>query len=412
MLKIVRIVSFVLLAIFSVTVVTTGIVTKGYEKNLDIYLTSNNVMDYSNDKNFIIIVMDMARGEYEKAALDNNQEFRESFKDFTYYDNYASGYFFTDFALPLIISGEWFEGQERYDDYNKHAFYKSDFIGQMKKNGYKLGLYTDNANTNTEDSLIYQNAVNTVPKLAHPVIFSKVWLKMVAYKYFPFFLKKYVQVYPNEFNQYFEYDNNYRKWNFAESNIFFYRECKNLKYNVDRDPQFKLIHLKGVHVPFDMIDPETDEWVPTLSYDDSIKSMDIMMEAYLNRLKEDGVYDNSVIIFMSDHGVSFDGMHEMWERQDSFLMIKGFDEHHDILQINSAPISQADLKDSYYELLNGKGGGEIFKWNEGDERERRIIYTDYDYVMKECIIKGDSKDTNYIFTGNEYGEAIIGKFHR
>ena len=80
------------------------------------------------------------------------------------------------------------------------------------------------------------------------------------------------------------------------------------------------------------------------------------------------------------------------------------DRHYDELQISSAPISQSDYLEAYTRLLDGKQGDAIFDYKEGDARERRFLFYDYDepthfYEYMQTGYAGDV-DTMY-FTGVE-----------
>lgn len=66
------------------------------------------------------------------------------------------------------------------------------------------------------------------------------------------------------------------------------------------------------------------------------------------------------------------------KRQHPILFVKGVGEHYDELQVSSAPISQSDYLDAYSRLLDGRQGDAIFDYKEGDARERRFLFYDYD----------------------------------
>ena len=91
-------------------------------------------------------------------------------------------------------------------------------------------------------------------------------------------------------------------------------------------------------------------------------------------------------------------------RNGNILFVKGVGEHYDELQISSAPISQSDYLEAYTRLLDGKQGDAIFDYKEGDARERRFLFYDYDepthfYEYMQTGYAGDV-DTMY-FTGVE-----------
>jgi hypothetical protein len=89
------------------------------------------------------------------------------------------------------------------------------------------------------------------------------------------------------------------------------------------------------------------------------------------------------------------------------LFVKGINEHHDSMQTDSAPISQADFQEAYMRLLNGADSSEIFDWKEGDIRQRRYLFhlpvKEADRILYEFVDTGDCTDTEDIErTGNFY----------
>ena len=61
----------------------------------------------------------------------------------------------------------------------------------------------------------------------------------------------------------------------------------------------------GAHVPF-YFDKDVNV-IDDADYYTSIESSMTVTMAYLNKLREAGVYDNSVIIILSDHGYNIEG---------------------------------------------------------------------------------------------------------
>ena len=109
-----------------------------------------------------------------------------------------------------------------------------------------------------------------------------------------------------------------------------------------------------------------------------------IMNAYLESMKDAGLYDNTVVILMADHGYGYQEKETipLLNRCNPFLMIKGIGEHHEFT-IDEAPISYEDLQEAYSRLLDGKTGNEVFDWRAGDKRTRR--YLKYQYTKEEHI---------------------------
>ena len=144
------------------------------------------------------------------------------------------------------------------------------------------------------------------------------------------------------------------------------------------------------------------------TYEQSVQAVILGAANYVEKLRESGAYNNTALIIMADHG--FNGSlgesgDEAWMRQCPLLMVKGFDETHETMQISQAPISFEDLQEAYVRLLDGKQSDVVFDWKEGDVRERRFLkysFLDEDH-MQEYMQTGYAFDRDtMILTGKEY----------
>lgn len=127
-----------------------------------------------------------------------------------------------------------------------------------------------------------------------------------------------------------------------------------------------------------------------------------MTDAYLKKLKENGVYDNSVIIVMADHGYGLS--YGPRNRQHPVLFVKGKNESHDYT-VSEAPISYDDLQEAFSRLLDGATGEEVFDYKEGDERKRRYLYFEYEHeeILEEFYQEGYAGDLDTLkATGRKY----------
>ena len=116
---------------------------------------------------------------------------------------------------------------------------------------------------------------------------------------------------------------------------------------------------------------------------------------YLDMLRKAGVYDNTAMIVMADHGFGYkDGEEVPLGRNNPLLAVKGMGEHHDIMQISEAPIAYDDLQEAYRRLLDGASSDQVFDAKEGDDRVRRYLYydfTDEDHMV-EYELHGHAED--------------------
>ncbi len=368
----VSVLSCFIMLMLLVTVVTVGIMNDGFVKRPELTATTDYEWLYSTDANYIIVVLDAVDGEEEIDVLDSHPEYKDALADFTFYDNVMCGYPYTFFAMPFLLSGEWYEYQEDYYEYKEEAYANAPIISALREEGYRLGMYDVEVPVTDERMSQYENLVEDRGSISSVVDFAKVQLRLVGFKYLPYSLKRVSQVLPWELDNLEENREDVERVTFYGNNIPFYEHCISGEIEYTEDKCFKLIHLEGAHVPLVYnADVTTSE---VTSYTGNVEATNTVMAAYIEKLKESGVYDNSVIIFLSDHGFNRNVGDVPEERQHSILFVKGIGETHGEMQVDSAPISQEDFSDAYLKLLDGGSGAELFEWEEGDARERRYLF--------------------------------------
>ena len=125
-------------------------------------------------------------------------------------------------------------------------------------------------------------------------------------------------------------------------------------------------------------------------------------KSYLNMLKKNDVYDNSVIIIMSDHG---EGLRSNdFQRQNPILFVKGINEKHNKMITSQKPVHFSDLGDLYKDLLHDKKSTEVFNIIP-NKRTRTFLY--YTFADKDSMIEYEATGKvldkkNIRKTGNEY----------
>ena len=211
---------------------------------------------------------------------------------------------YTDHSLPLIISGEWYENKEPFLDYQIRIFKNSPFFEYLKKQDYTLSYYEDEYKfeVGVMDGA-FNNLAYTQSSLWDAPLFNKRIIKMVGMKYAPYLLKPKCWFNVDMLNnqEMTPKDEELFSW----KNKAFYDDLKEDEISYVDGKRFKLIHLMGAHVPF-YYDKDVNV-IDNANYYTCIESSMTVTMAYLDKLREAGVYDNSVIIVLSDHGYNIEG---------------------------------------------------------------------------------------------------------
>lgn len=388
-------ISFMLLT----ALISVCVTNEGYIRKMNLLVTNENQYEMSEDTNFIILLLDAWDSRAVTTLLEAEPEYKDIFSDFTYYPNTVGGYTFTRNSIPFIFSGDWYENDEPFEEYNMRVYKDSSLFSELEKRSYKMGVYETEIPLFDESVRRFDNIRNGVRKIKSIASFAKLEVKLTGFKYAPFSLKRYCLFDVNQFNE-LRVSDEYST--FKSSNLIFYDEIQNKDITYTNNKCFKFIHLEGAHVPF-QYDKDLNI-VENGTYEGNVEACMTIAKAYLEKLKECGIYDNSVIIVMSDHGYDGLGLDHTLARHNPAFLVKGIDEKHD-MYTSMAPISYEDLQEAYVRLLDGKNSTEIFDWKEGDQRERRYLF--YYYLkedhMVEYMINGDAGDeSSLVPTGREF----------
>lgn len=378
-------------AMLLVTLLSLMLMNNGLERKERMVINKDGEYDYSTTQNLIVLIIDSVDGDMFDQVLAKHPEYRDSLQDFTYYSNMLSTYTQTAYSVGyLMTGGEWYEDQkEDYEEYINRGYASSPFLDKLEQQGFRIGMYIMEFLPQKCDRIFrFDNVRKCEPFHVDFLNYWKVMAKVVGFRYAPFELKRVCNVDTKDFissrkdtqNADFYYDNNED----------FYRDLQTKEISTTSDKIFKLLHIEGAHVPF-----KHDKDVNVIkdgTFETSIEATFTIVNTWVEKLKEAGVYDNSALIVMADHGLSLTD--DPKGRQHPVFFVKGMNEHAETLRTSEAPVSFEDLQTAFDRLLAGADGQSIFDWKEGDQRDRKCYYLSYPELMRnlECIEHGRAGD--------------------
>ena len=398
-IKTIKYTSFINLAIIamlSISLLSTATTTDVFSpKDFIPTSTEKNLNLVSNDKNFMIFLVDAVDSVQFNKIVSNNQDYQNALKDFSYFPDTLSGYTFTRDSIPFILSGEWNENQTTFSEYSTNAYDNSKFFAKLSERNYNKNLYEIDFTWNSNKAADFDN-IQSSTKSMNQKAFLKQELKYLLYKSLPFPLKAFSKIDTLNFAAAKQETNNFQ-WD----DINFYHNYLDQPLEKTNEKYFQFIHIEGGHVPFD-----TDENVNPISedkgtYPQKLEATMKIISSYINRLQENHTYDNSVIIILADHGYQYDGS----SRANPILYIKGINETHNKMLTSDKQISYADLCNTFMELVEDKKSTEILAEIPDTGRIRRLISNPFksENHMIEYKLNGKAWDANALQpTGKEY----------
>ena len=357
--------------------------------------TTKNINMLSENKNFLILLVDCVDSrEFEKVVNETDSDY--VFDDFTYFPDTMSTYGFTRDSVPYIFSGIWYEAETPYNQYYENAFNNSKLFSMMKRDNYDINVYDEELMISNNKKYDVKNVELVNSKIDLYSLFKQE-VKYDLFKYLPFGLKKYSSIETLNYSKCKKLNKNDSEYDiFSWNNIFNYEHWNKIK--LQKNNYFHFLHIEGAHFPYDLnknLEKLTDE----TNYDDKLGATISMIDTYLTRIKDSGMYDNTVIIILSDHGQN--DLNPVG-RQNPILYIKGIDEHHK-LEVSNKKVSYVDLNESIYkDLLDNKKSFELLENVDNDRIRRYLWYKDYD-DMYEQTLDGHAWETEKLInTGKRY----------
>ena len=386
-------ISAVMILIMTVSAVNLGIQKKGFEKKRSASVTQQEIFTMSSEKNVIFFMIDAVdSGLFRELMETEDPEYREYFEDFTYFPNTVGSYTYTSHAVPFILTGQWYENQEEFEVFETRAMNESPLFHTLEEQGYRLGLYEDQLTYEDDGIYRFENVMDDHYRLDSIGEYARQSFFMTWFQYMPYPLKPLLS-HEDMFENIQHRDLGTRD-PFVGNNIWFYQKMKTDDFTFTEQPVFRFIHLEGAHVPFHF-DKEVNE-ISTEdgSYAQNIQASITIVHAYLEKLKQAGIYEDSAIVVLSDHGFTYlDEVDGLKGRSNPLLLFKGFGESH-AMEISEQPLSHVDLQQMYQRLLAGKSSKELSDLSENEPRERRFLGFNFEVeeLIYEYVQKGYAHD--------------------
>jgi len=379
-----------------------------------------SIFSFSPERNVILLVLDSFRGDIFWEIIEEDSHYKEFFDGFTCYRDTLGGYQATFAAVPLILTGRFYENREPIRSFIKDVFSTDSIPKLLKSNGYQVdlidgrGIYADETIASSRVRLKHLVEQDFVLKEAAYLC------DIALFRCLPHFTKKII------YN-----DQDWRISNLGLDTAMggfpagFHRDAIEFTEKMARTAKpdnprrtFKYIHLMVPHPPIKM--NERMEFAPMELNRANLKTQSKgaleLANIFLKKLKEMGIYDDSMIFVMADHGHSRMIENELNDR--SFADIDGFPPLQSIrgeacpillvkpfgatgsLKISNAPVSLADVAKTIARELKLEAqkfpGISVFEINESDQRDRRFLYHKWEgykevfYLppMREFIVSG------------------------
>lgn len=348
------------------------------------YLSYENAMSLSDKGNIVVILSDRLDSYYMDDMLEKYPDIAEKFDGFTFYQNNVSHSTNTFPSVAQMLTGELYDGGE-WQGYMRKAWDGDSFPELLKNAGYDINIIPDGVTTTGAlrdmegifDNISYYDKdsakVNYFGKYGVIQALGKLSLARMA----PYIAKGGIagglggnvgrfMILPES-----EPDDKVRPAMKPETDLRFYDYLEKHGLSADNPNRtFSFIHLSGSHTLstglaelYEPVSGKPDVYQTTRGDFEIIFS-------YFDKLKELGIYDDTTIIVLGDHG-------RPPNETDGVINLKLRSEIVTALLIKPAGAESAPIAfDRWSELSNDYFGASVLEYAGIDHRDYGISYND------------------------------------
>jgi len=409
---------------------------------------------FSKNQNVIILVLDSFQTDIFQEIINEAPAYKNIFSGFTYFRDALAGHPYTETSVSLMLTGKYYEGLYPFEHHNKIAYLGNSVPRVLKNNSFSVDVYPKIKRSIYYDKTIASNIIRKKSSPDHLKYELAYLYDISLFRIIPHFTKKYIynnqnwllKRYPNVISPFIieEYskkpetaEKNYIPWLsiFKDKNL---REIEDINFvnamlqrasTGETNFAFKYYHLGIPHWPLvinEKLEYEKME-INRHNFKRQSKAALKVTQMFINKLKEIGAYDQSLIFILGDHGAGM--QKQVFEVQNGFYLPKSSQTISDPLLVNAlplllvksfstkgemkssnAPVSLSDIPKTIFSELNIEvdvQGENMFKVRESNTRKRKYIsyYTydskrDYYTGLQEYVVSGPSwLDQSWELTG-------------
>lgn len=289
-----------------------------YEGFYNTYLSYEPSMSLSNEKNVVVFIEDRLDSFYMDEILETYPDMYNELDGFTFYQNNLSHYTNTFPSIANMLTCLPYDG-ETEKDYLEKAWNEKSFLDDLKENDFHINLLVGMSTTygvydvmeDKCDNLVYypdtKYHFNYLGKNGVIPIMTRLSLgRLVPYSFKEPFLDEIQADFSERFVKYNNSITDYMPKAVGTSSDIKYYDylISEGLTNDNSNKTFSFIHLNGAHNRSEEISAiYSDDYNPgsfgTLS---TTRGDFEIIFTYIRQMKELGIYDNSTIIIVGDHG--------------------------------------------------------------------------------------------------------------
>jgi hypothetical protein len=398
---------------------------------------------FSKNRNVIILLLDTFQTDFFAEIIRESPEITRSFEGFTYFRNTVGGYPYTELSVALMLTGQYYDNSQPFGRWLEESYEGNSIPHILEANGWRVDLfpkisfsvfYADDIASNFVPGIPFTERVQDIAFCFDLSLFRSLphFLKRRVYNHQDWFVRpllgRFWKMGPKrndagtrtvlpEARKKRRNRTLFSPKAFQKSQDVKFIDAMLSESSAGNDPgAFKFYHLGGPHIP--LVLDENLNYVPMevnrQNYRKAATASLKLTSLFLDRLRELGIYDESLIFIVGDHGAAYQGQSFVLQpgmpvdptgkvvtepfmiNALPLLLAKPFAASGG-LNTSDAPISSADIPATVFSALGlpvDSPGEPMFSIDPSASRERRYLtYSGrdiYSYYgdMEEHIVNG------------------------
>jgi hypothetical protein len=271
----------------------------------------DKIVGFSNKKNVVHIVTDGFQSDVFDELINNvalKEKYDKSFDGFVYYKETLGTFPYTRFAVPAFLSAEIYSNEKSKDEYIDEVLRGETIIKAAVNNQFEVDVVADGGYLlGRYRNLPYDNIfdINDTEEIQNKLSRSALLVDMSLFRNLPGILKKAIYNDQKWFLKRYFMQEDFLQYRYFTNTFFLRSLVESMSANREVGV-YKYIHIMNAHNP--MVVDQSCRYIggtaatnrATLTYQSKC-TMDTLALLF-NRMRELGVYNESLIIIHADHG--------------------------------------------------------------------------------------------------------------
>jgi hypothetical protein len=376
--------------------------------------------EFSPSRNVIHVVLDELGSGSFRQILETDDDLKQAFDGFTVFTDTLSVFPSTEMSIIALMTGEVYRNEEPKRDFIRRIGRQNLGVERLEGLGYELHSHTRCQLGVVRDCTMVNSRLLTEDVVD---IEALQLLDIFMFKSVPDYMKP--DIYNEEKWLLLDLSdrNAYLKFQSGVAHLLFEKFLDEIAVSDSDEPRYKFFHSMVTHAPMDLdvycnvVQEENRRHVTRIGF----KKCGVRhFASLLHRLRELGVYDQTMIVLSSDHGDYWKGDREnldefeargiSWRvatKSQATLAVKPFDARGPVV-MSRAQVSLRDVAATIFAAVGldsdpraSPGARDVFSVGEEEIREREYLHYvwEHEYWAKEVLppltvfkVRGNSRD--------------------